>query len=130
VSAPTASVSFMSSQTSANTAAHETHKQLPRPPLECIALLLEGGGALRAYQAGVYEALSQAHLAPDWVARRTDVNDPGPPQATVRFLSFAFEELRNEAADVRDFSEAIEHFFRNLLMICSGQIGKAVSRGQ
>ncbi len=78
MSAPTASVSFMSSQTSANTAAHETHKQLPRPPLECIALLLEGGGALRAYQAGVYEALSQAHLAPDWVARRTDVNDPGP----------------------------------------------------
>jgi len=45
----------MSSQTSANTAAHKTHKQLPRPPFECIALLLQGGGAPGAYQAGVKE---------------------------------------------------------------------------
>jgi predicted acylesterase/phospholipase RssA len=29
-----------------------------RPPFECIALLLQGGGALGAYQAGVYEALA------------------------------------------------------------------------
>ncbi len=39
-----------------------------RPPFECIALLLQGGGALGAYQGGVYEALSEAHLDPDWVA--------------------------------------------------------------
>ena len=39
-----------------------------RPPFECIALLLQGGGALGAYQAGVYEALSEATLHPDWVA--------------------------------------------------------------
>src|SRR5215510_13033165 len=39
-----------------------------RPPFECIALLLQGGGALGAYQAGVYEALSEANLHPDWVA--------------------------------------------------------------
>jgi NTE family protein len=31
-----------------------------RPPFECIALLLQGGGALGAYQAGVYEALAQS----------------------------------------------------------------------
>jgi NTE family protein len=37
-------------------------------PFECIALLLQGGGALGAYQAGVYQALSEAHLHPDWVA--------------------------------------------------------------
>jgi NTE family protein len=40
----------------------------PRPPFECIALLLQGGGALGAYQAGVYEALSEADLHPDWIA--------------------------------------------------------------
>lgn len=34
---------------------------------ECIALILQGGGALGAYQGGVYEALAQAHIAPDWV---------------------------------------------------------------
>jgi NTE family protein len=36
--------------------------------LEGIALLLQGGGALGAYQAGVYEALTEANLDPDWVA--------------------------------------------------------------
>jgi NTE family protein len=40
----------------------------PRPPFECIALLLQGGGALGAYQAGVYEALAEADLHPDWIA--------------------------------------------------------------
>jgi hypothetical protein len=39
-----------------------------RPPFECIALLLQGGGALGSYQAGVYAALAQAELQPDWVA--------------------------------------------------------------
>src|ERR1700733_7480618 len=39
-----------------------------RPPFECIALLLQGGGALGAYQAGVYEALAEVELHPDWVA--------------------------------------------------------------
>src|SRR3984893_11343763 len=44
------------------------HKGLGRPPFEQIALLLQGGGALGAYQAGVYEALSEAGVHPDWVA--------------------------------------------------------------
>jgi NTE family protein len=39
-----------------------------RPPFERIALLLQGGGALGSYQAGVYEALTAANLHPDWVA--------------------------------------------------------------
>jgi NTE family protein len=43
-------------------------KKQQRPPFECIALLLQGGGALGAYQAGVYEALFEANLDPDWVA--------------------------------------------------------------
>jgi NTE family protein len=44
------------------------HKKPSRPPFECIALLLQGGGALGAYQAGVYEALAEADLHPDWTA--------------------------------------------------------------
>ena len=39
-----------------------------RPPFERIALLLQGGGALGSYQAGVYQALEEADLHPDWVA--------------------------------------------------------------
>ncbi|HVI89696.1 MAG TPA: DUF3734 domain-containing protein [Dongiaceae bacterium] len=46
----------------------KTHCVNGRPPFECIALLLQGGGALGAYQAGVYEALAEAGLQPDWVA--------------------------------------------------------------
>jgi NTE family protein len=33
-----------------------------------VALLLQGGGALGAYQAGVYQALDEAGLMPDWIA--------------------------------------------------------------
>ena len=44
--------------------------QRPRPPFSCIALLLQGGGALGAYQAGIYQGLMEAdrNLEPDWVA--------------------------------------------------------------
>ena len=47
----------------------ETAHLVPqRPPFERIALLLQGGGALGAYQGGVYQALAEADLQPDWVA--------------------------------------------------------------
>ena len=35
---------------------------------ERIVLVLQGGGALGAYQAGAYEALAEAGHMPDWVA--------------------------------------------------------------
>src|SRR5689334_21604383 len=37
-------------------------------PFEVVALVLQGGGALGAYQAGVYEALSEAGIEPNWIA--------------------------------------------------------------
>jgi NTE family protein len=46
----------------------KTHLANERPPFERIALILQGGGALGAYQAGVYQALAEANLQPDWVA--------------------------------------------------------------
>lgn len=39
-----------------------------RAPFECVALLLQGGGSLGAYQGGVYQALAEADLHPNWVA--------------------------------------------------------------
>jgi NTE family protein len=47
---------------------NKSHRIPNRPPFECIALLLQGGGALGSYQAGVYEALAEANLHPDWIA--------------------------------------------------------------
>ena len=46
----------------------KTHVLTERPPFERVALILQGGGALGAYQAGVYQALAAANLHPDWVA--------------------------------------------------------------
>ena len=42
----------------------------PAPAERCgrVALVLQGGGALGAYQAGVYQALHEAELEPDWVS--------------------------------------------------------------
>ena len=35
---------------------------------ETVALVLQGGGALGSYQAGVYEGLAEANIHPNWVA--------------------------------------------------------------
>ena len=40
----------------------------PPARFDCVALLLQGGGSLGAYQGGVYQALAEAGLHPDWVA--------------------------------------------------------------
>ena len=37
-------------------------QQINRLPYEVVALVLQGGGALGAYQAGVYEALAEADI--------------------------------------------------------------------
>ena len=51
---------------------HETESSAqqarPRPPFDTIALVLQGGGALGAYQGGVYQALAEAAIEPDWIA--------------------------------------------------------------
>src|SRR5882757_9182842 len=46
----------------------KTHIITERPPFERIVLIVQGGGALGSYQAGVYQALAEADLHPDWVA--------------------------------------------------------------
>ena len=46
----------------------EAEKRIKMPPYETIALMLQGGGALGAYQAGVYQGLNEAGIHPNWVA--------------------------------------------------------------
>ena len=82
----------------------KTHEAQDRPPFECIALLLQGGGALGAYQAGVYQALSEAHLHPDWVAGISigAINSAliagNPPQARVEQLRKFWELITTPPA--------------------------------
>ncbi len=57
----------------ASIAARATATLANRPPPAAapapqqVVLVLQGGGALGAYQAGVYEALHEAGMEPDWV---------------------------------------------------------------
>ncbi|RDZ29340.1 DUF3734 domain-containing protein [Lysobacter silvisoli] len=68
----------------------------PLPPPsrrpERTALVLQGGGALGAYQAGVYQGLDEAGIAPDWLAGisigafNTAIIAGNPPQRRVEAL--------------------------------------------
>jgi NTE family protein len=46
----------------------EKVSSVERGSFEQTVLLLQGGGSLGSYQAGVYQALAEADLHPDWVA--------------------------------------------------------------
>ncbi|MGY8678953.1 patatin-like phospholipase family protein [Bradyrhizobium sp. UFLA05-153] len=50
----------------------EQVSSVPQPstslPYDVVALVLQGGGALGAYQAGVYEGLHEAGIRPNWLA--------------------------------------------------------------
>ena len=45
---------------------HEATRERPRLPGQ-VVLVFQGGGALGAYQGGVYQALHEAGIEPDWV---------------------------------------------------------------
>jgi len=54
--------------TTSNLQAHYNSSTWRPPGCDRIALVLQGGGALGAYQAGVYQALHEADIEPDWVS--------------------------------------------------------------
>jgi len=43
-------------------------RRIEMPHYDVVALVLQGGGALGAYQAGVYEGLHEAGIRPNWLA--------------------------------------------------------------
>lgn len=72
-----------------------------RPPFDCVALLLQGGGALGAYQGGVYEAMAEVDLHPDWMAGisigaiNSAIIAGNPPDARVGKLRTFWETISN-----------------------------------
>ena len=58
-----AKTSTNSRKTNGNGSAHASARDIPGQ----VVLVLQGGGALGAYQVGVYEALHEAGIEPDWV---------------------------------------------------------------
>ena len=77
---------------------------------EQAVLLLQGGGALGSYQAGVYQALAEAHLHPDWVAGISigAVNSAlivgNPPEKRVERLREFWEAVSTSPLGVPYFS--------------------------
>lgn len=72
-------------------------------PFESVALLLQGGGALGSYQAGVYEALAEHGIEPSWIAGisigavNSAIIAGNPPQERVAKLR-AFWEMVSASA--------------------------------
>ena len=79
----------------------KSHKLDHRPSFDCIALLLQGGGALGAYQAGVYEALAEVDLRPDWVA--------GISIGAINSAIIAGNPREARVAKLREFWELVSH---------------------
>ena len=77
----------------------KTHVTTERPPFERIALVLQGGGALGAYQGGVYQALAEANLHPDWVA--------GISIGAINSALIAGNPPENRVGRLRDFWETV-----------------------
>src|ERR1700722_13237221 len=94
---------------------HKNHKVLTRPQFDCLALLLQGGGALGSYQAGVYEALAEAGLHPDWVAGisigaiNSAIIAGNPPAERVAKLRRFWEEIT--ANPLLDAAAALGEFW-------------------
>ena len=70
-----------------------------RKKCDSVILLLQGGGALGAYQGGVYEILDEANYQPDWVA--------GISIGAINAAIIAGNEPGRRVARLREFWEEI-----------------------
>lgn len=66
-----------------------------------IVLVLQGGGALGAYQAGVYQAMHEHDLAPDWIV--------GTSIGAVNAALIAGNRKEHRLARIRSFWERVSH---------------------
>ncbi len=66
-----------------------------------IVLVLQGGGALGAYQAGVYQALHEHDLAPDWIV--------GTSIGAINAALIAGNEKAHRLARVKAFWDRVSH---------------------
>src|SRR5258708_14870178 len=115
----------------------KTHKGHARPPFECIALLLQGGGALGAYQAGVYGALAEAGIHPDWVAGISiGAINPGriagnPPEGGVDRLGKFWERVTDPpTAHAETLARAWEQIAASALSIWPSNVGLGAAHGE
>ncbi|MFM0477775.1 MULTISPECIES: DUF3734 domain-containing protein [Paraburkholderia] len=93
-------------------------KRVQLPAYETIALTLQGGGALGAYQAGVFQGLHEAGVEPNWLAGisigalNTAIIAGNPPGKRVERLLQFWETICQPAFGL-PLPAFIEHAFFN-----------------
>jgi len=116
----------------------ETKTQIMAPgrhlPFEVVSLVLQGGGALGAYQAGVYEALSEADIHPNWIAGisigaiNAAIIAGNPPASRVdRLREFWMQVTSNSRWPWFDFGPSNADLMRNFMNMASANL--ALTRG-
>jgi NTE family protein len=81
-------------------ASADAKRERPRLPGQAV-LVLQGGGALGAYQGGVYQALHEAGIEPDWVV--------GTSIGALNGAIIAGNEVASRVERLREFWERIEY---------------------
>ena len=112
--------------------ARQGRKSLP-PHCGQVGLVLQGGGALGAYQAGVYEALAERGYLPDWItgisigAINGAIVAGNPPERRVERLREFWELITDGIAGKPlldgDFARGIFNEWSALASITSGVEG-------
>src|SRR5437762_5244972 len=75
-------------------------RSLARSELGQVVLVLQGGGALGSYQAGVYQALHEAGIEPDWII--------GTSIGAINASLIAGNEPRNRLPQLQEFWKRME----------------------
>src|SRR6201991_1743455 len=85
-------------------AVHDSNSSNVRPlgksDLGQVVLVLQGGGALGSYQAGVYQALHEAGIEPDWII--------GTSIGAINASLIAGNEPANRLARLKEFWKRME----------------------
>lgn len=107
--------------------AHPTPR-LSLPPYETVALLLQGGGALGAYQAGVFQGMSEAGIEPNWLAGisigalNIALIAGNPPQQRLERLTEFWETICQPETGLR-FNPFVEQSLFKLNDMMRGALG-------
>jgi NTE family protein len=94
-----------------------------------VVLVLQGGGALGAYQAGVYQGLSEAGIEPDWVigtsigAINAALIAGNRPSERIARLSQFWERVRSPAHPAEEWLAAMGGAIANLGVFARGVPG-------
>jgi NTE family protein len=106
-------------------------RQRHLPNYETVALMLQGGGALGAYQAGVFQGLYEAGIEPNWLAGisigalNTAIIAGNPPEKRVERLLQFWETICQPA-----FGPPLPAFIEHALFNSSEAVRKAFTATQ